>query len=67
MTAFQRVITHVTEKIDSGEWPSGFKLPSTAKLAEQLGISETWVNNALRSLQDRGIIEGRAGSGRFVL
>jgi GntR family transcriptional regulator, transcriptional repressor for pyruvate dehydrogenase complex len=66
MTAYQRVITHVTSKIESGKWGPGFKLPSASELAEELDVGMTTVVNALRSLQDRGKIIGRAGSGRFV-
>jgi GntR family transcriptional regulator len=66
ITAYDRVITYVTSKIGKREWPPGYKLPSQIVLATTLGVGETTVVNALRSLQEKGIIVGRAGSGRYV-
>lgn len=66
MTAYQRVITHITQKIDRGEWLPGARLPSAEQLSRELGIGTTTVVNALRSLQVLGVIVGRTGSGRFV-
>lgn len=66
MTAYQRVITHVTQKIDRGEWLPGARLPSADQLSRELGIGTTTVVNALRSLQVLGVIVGRTGAGRFV-
>jgi DNA-binding GntR family transcriptional regulator len=66
MTAYERVITHVTSKIESGEWGPGFRLPGARELGEELGIGTATVNQAYRSLVERGTIIGRKGAGRFV-
>lgn len=65
-TQYDRVINYVTSMIGKREWPPGFKLPSQSELAKRLGVGETTVVNALRSLQAQKIIVGRAGSGRYV-
>ncbi|WP_207303024.1 GntR family transcriptional regulator [Paracoccus sediminis] len=52
--------------IAAGDIPSGSRLPSVRKLAATLGLSPVTVSNVFASLQERGQIEGRIGSGTFV-
>jgi DNA-binding GntR family transcriptional regulator len=66
MTAYERVITHVISKIDSGDWGPGFRLPGAKALGAELGVGPATVNQAYRSLRERGTIVTRRGSGRFV-
>ncbi|MFC4992499.1 FadR/GntR family transcriptional regulator [Rubritalea tangerina] len=54
------------QRILSGEWEEGFKLPSEGKLCEEFGVSRTAVREALRELRGRGIIETVNGSGSYV-
>lgn len=54
------------ERILSGKWAEGFKLPSEGKLCEEFGVSRTAVREALRELRGRGIIETVNGSGSYV-
>jgi len=51
--------------IDSG-LKSGDHLPTENKLAEQLGISKTTVREALKALENVGILEARHGVGNFI-
>lgn len=66
VTAYERVIAHVVSKIDSGEWGPGFRLPGARALGAELSIGTATVNQAYRSLVERGTIIGRPGAGRFV-
>ena len=52
--------------IATGDIPPGSKLPSVRKLAVSLGVSPVTVSNVFATLQERGQIEGRIGSGTFV-
>ena len=50
-----------------GEYPPGGQLPSEAELIDMLGVSRTTVREALRSLEESGIVLRRHGIGTFVL
>ncbi|MGB3539259.1 MAG: histidine utilization repressor [Mesorhizobium sp.] len=62
----QQIRNHVLEKIDSGEWPEGSRIPSEAKLVEQLGVSRMTVYIALRDLSAEGVLLRKQGAGTFV-
>jgi len=54
------------DRILSGEWPVGTRLPSERQLAEHYGVSRPVVREALRALQERGLLEISPGRGSFV-
>ena len=54
------------ERIFSGDWPAGHKLPSEASLRSEFGASRTAVREAIRSLQGSGLLTTINGSGSFV-
>lgn len=53
--------------IQSGEYPPGSQLPSEAELISLLGVSRTTIREALRSLEEGGLVIRRHGVGTFVL
>jgi len=55
------------QEIINGVFKAGDKLPSTAKLSEQLGVSVASIKLALQHLSAMGLIETRTGQGSFVL
>lgn len=57
----------LTERIRSGTYPPGAKLPSEAELALESGVSRTVVREAISRLQAAGLAETRHGIGTFVL
>lgn len=59
-------IDELRERIDSGSWPIGHRLPAEARLAEELGISRASVREATRALAHTGLIASRQGDGTFV-
>lgn len=54
------------ERIRSGEWTLGEKLPGETTLAPQLGIGRSTVREAIRQLAGRGVLASRQGAGVFV-
>ncbi len=54
------------EKITSGSFNGGERLPTEIELIEQYGVSRITVRQALKALSDDGLIERRQGRGTFV-
>ncbi|MEU4689125.1 FadR/GntR family transcriptional regulator [Actinoplanes sp. NPDC023714] len=54
------------DRIRSGEWKLGDKLPGETTLAPQLGVGRSTVREAIRQLAGRGVLATRQGSGVFV-
>jgi GntR family transcriptional regulator len=52
--------------IDGGKLEHGRRLPVERKLADDLGVSRIVVRRAMDSLQRRGMVERRQGSGTYV-
>ena len=62
----QRILTDITEKIVSGEWPPGHRIPFEYELAAEYRCSRMTVNKAMTQLARSGLIERRRRSGSFV-
>jgi GntR family transcriptional regulator len=56
----------ITAAITAGDYPPGAQLPAEAQMATNLGVSRPTLRDALRQLQDRGLIIRRHGRGTFV-
>ena len=54
------------QRIESGEWPPGFRLPAERDLMRAFGVSRTTVRQALDGLEREGLIVRRHGQGTFV-
>lgn len=61
-----KVFGQLQERIVSGEFPSGSKLPGEHDLATLLGVSRPVVRDALGRLREVGLVYSRQGSGTFV-
>lgn len=62
----QRILADISERILSGEWPPGHRIPFEHELTEQYNCSRMTVNKALSQLAKAGLIERRRRSGSFV-
>ena len=52
--------------IESGFFPPGSQLPTEMELVERLDVSRTTIREALRSLENEGLVERRRGQGTFA-
>jgi len=62
----QRILADITERIVSGDWPPGHRIPFETELAAEYQCSRMTVNKALTQLARSGLIERRRRSGSFV-
>lgn len=62
----QRILNEIRDRILSGEWPPGFRIPFEHELTAEYGCSRMTVNKALSQLAKAGLIERRRRSGSFV-
>jgi len=63
---YQRIIRDIEAQVASRALKPGDRLPSTAEMAEQYACSTPTVKQALVRLEERGIVEGHQGLGRFI-
>lgn len=54
------------ERLRTGEWPAGEKIPSEATLASQIEVGRSSIREAVLLLSRDGLLEARHGSGTFV-
>ncbi|MBQ7859659.1 MAG: FadR family transcriptional regulator [Faecalibacterium sp.] len=62
-----QIFDYVQQKILSGEWKAGEKIPSETELAAQLGVSRMSIRAALQRCNAIGFTETRVGDGTYVL
>lgn len=60
------VLTHLRQRIMSGELKPGTKIPSERSLSQDLGVSRGYVRKALAKLEHYGLIETLPQSGTIV-
>lgn len=61
------VVDFLIGDIKSGQYPPGSRLPSEDQLAREFSVSRVTLREALRVLEEDGLIRRRHGSGTFVL
>ena len=61
------IIRQIRQQLQSGELKPGMRLPAERKIAEQFGISRSYVREALQTLESYGIVETRPQSGTFIV
>ncbi|ROR99947.1 GntR family transcriptional regulator/MocR family aminotransferase [Sinobacterium caligoides] len=62
----QQIRQKLVSSISTGVLPPGAKLPSSRKLAEQLGVARNTVVAALQQLSDEGFLVSKQRSGLYV-
>ena len=63
---WEQLADHIRSQIESGDLGPGDRLPSTAQLKAQHGVSATVVRQAILVLQTQGWVQGVHGLGVFV-
>jgi GntR family transcriptional regulator len=62
----QDVRDDLARRMASGDLPPGSQLPAEPQLAGELGVSRATLREALRSLEDDGLLSRTPGAGTFV-
>ncbi|NYI19185.1 GntR family histidine utilization transcriptional repressor [Xanthomonas arboricola] len=65
-TLHHRIRQDLEQRIHSGDWPPGHRIPPEHELMAQYGCSRMTVNKVLGLLADAGMIERRRRTGSFV-
>lgn len=63
---FLQIADTIAEKVVSGEFPAGEKIPSVRELAAELGVNPNTIMRTYSELQAMNIIENQRGIGYFV-
>jgi GntR family transcriptional regulator len=66
MPLYERVRQSIATSIMDGTYVPGDRLPSEARLAEDLGVNRLTVRRAIEELARAGLVESRQGSGTYV-
>ena len=66
LSLHQRILADITERIVSGDWPPGHRIPFEHELSAEYQCSRMTVNKAMSQLAKSGLIERRRRSGSFV-
>ena len=62
---YVQIQNYILQKIESGEYAAGDKIPSEIELARQFDVSRLTVNTAVKELANSGIVERVQGKGPF--
>jgi len=62
----ERIKQFVLDKIESGAWAEGHRVPSESELAKEFGTARMTVHGALRDLAAEGVLSRRPGAGTHV-
>ncbi|WP_440113729.1 PLP-dependent aminotransferase family protein [Paenibacillus sp. QZ-Y1] len=63
---YRQIEIYISEKITTGEWTTGYRLPSQRTLAQSMGVNRSTLVTAFDNLAAAGMIEGRHGGGTYV-
>ncbi|WP_435890973.1 PLP-dependent aminotransferase family protein [Paenibacillus silvae] len=63
---YRQIEAYIRQKITTGEWSAGYRLPSQRTLAAAMGVNRSTLVTALDNLAATGMIEGRHGGGTYV-
>ena len=63
---YQQVAQQLQEMILDGELKPGDKLPPERQMAEQMGVSRTVIREAVKTLEQRGLVKVLTGDGTYV-
>jgi GntR family transcriptional repressor for pyruvate dehydrogenase complex len=63
---YEQIVQQIEDSIFKGELTEGSQLPAERELAEQFGVSRTAVREAIKALQEKGLVDAFPGRGTFV-
>lgn len=59
---YRQIVVYIKDKIRTGQWPLGSKLPPQRDLAVRFGVNRSTLRTALEELTAGGFIESKPGS-----
>nr|WP_115088575.1 FadR/GntR family transcriptional regulator [Pseudomonas wadenswilerensis] len=62
----EQAVEQLRQRVASGAWTVGQRLPTEPELASELGISRNTVREAMRVLAFSGLVEVRQGDGSYL-
>lgn len=66
-TLTAQLVRQVADRIKSGEFPRGTKLPTEKEMIDEFGVSRTVVREAIANLRAGGMVSTQQGVGAFVM
>ena len=63
---YEQIVQQIEDSILKGDLTEGSQLPAERDLAEQFGVSRTAVREAIKALQEKGLVDAFPGRGTFV-
>ncbi|MGO4106202.1 MocR-like pyridoxine biosynthesis transcription factor PdxR [Paenibacillus sp. YAF4_2] len=63
---YRQIAEYMRDKIISGEWPPGSRIPTERSIAQAFNVNRSTVVQAFAELTAEGIIEGKSGRGTLV-
>ena len=64
--AYLQIAETLADRVTSGVYPAGSRLPSGSEFCTEFGVSPMTVRRALTILQDQGLVSGMRGRGTFA-
>lgn len=64
---YEQVVLRIQEMLQTGTLGIGDKLPPERDLAQTFQVSRSSIREAIRSLQEKGIVESRRGNGTYII
>ena len=66
VTLCEQIISAVVSNIETGEWELGMRLPGEADLAASFSVSRNVMREAVKILENFGILDSKNGIGTFI-
>lgn len=61
-----KIHNQIKREIENHDYKVGSKIPAERQLAQKFGVSRMTLRQAIKTLEDEGILEQRVGSGTYV-
>ncbi len=63
---YEKIVEQIEAQVLKGELHYGDRLPTERELAEKFGVSRTAVREAVKALQEKGLVTSHPGRGTFI-
>jgi Transcriptional regulators len=64
---YRQIVKYVCDKVASGQWQIGTRLPSQRDLAKMFHVNRSTISTAIDELTSYGIISGKHGAGTQII